>query len=58
MGMTRVMVQLPKELKFQLDKLRDEGIGTSWFIRRAVEQALRSQKQRKGGLANGETARN
>lgn len=41
MAMTRVMVQLPKQVKVELDKLRDQGIGTSWFVRRAVEQALK-----------------
>jgi hypothetical protein len=41
MAMTRVMVQLHTEVKVELDKLRDQGIGTSWFVRRAIEQALK-----------------
>jgi metal-responsive CopG/Arc/MetJ family transcriptional regulator len=50
MAMTRVMVQLPTEVKVELDKLRDQGIGTSWFVRRAIEQALKqtSTKNQKG----------
>ncbi len=41
MRMARVMVQVPQDVKTQLDRLREQGIGTSWFIRRAVEQALK-----------------
>jgi hypothetical protein len=50
MRMTRVMVQVPEHVKVKLDKLRDQGVGTSWFVRRAVERALRqaSIKNQKG----------
>jgi len=43
MRMARVMIQLPQQTKVELDKLRGEGIGTSWFVRRAIEQALKQQ---------------
>lgn len=42
----RIVVQLPAEVKQQLDALRSEGYSASGFIRAAVERALATRSTR------------
>jgi len=42
----RIVVQLPVEIKRQLDSLRTEGYSASGFIRAAVERELATRSTR------------
>ena len=45
MKMERVLIQLPAELKAQLDALKAQGYTVSGFIRAMLEKALLSKKK-------------
>ena len=49
MKMERMMIQLPKTLKQQLDGLRSQGYTASGYIRALLERELNQPHIKKGG---------
>lgn len=47
MKMKRIVIQLPSELKTELDRLRRNGTSISGFIRNLVEQEFASRRGKK-----------
>ena len=45
MKMERVLIQLPKPLKAQLDALRSQGYTASGYIRALLERELNQQEE-------------